>query len=255
MNLKYASDVLALNDKGSMLYISNVIKGDMSFGSSTTGGAKREQTSSATVFDCVVNGDKEGIVAKVQSELDAGVLADTIINEHLIPGINKVGDLYEEKVYFLPQLIAGAEAMKVAFAHLEGLISAEEKSSQAQKPKVILATVKGDIHDIGKNIVGIMLKNYGFDVIDLGKDVDSEFIVDSAIKENAAIIGLSALMTTTMIHMKDVVRIAREKNVPTKIIIGGAVITQDYADEIGADGYSKDGLDAVRVSKKLLGIS
>ena len=185
--------------------------------------------------------------------LDSGVSADEIINEQLIPGINKVGELYEAKKYFLPQLIAGAEAMKTAFASLETLIQ-KEGGAKEEKPKIILATVKGDIHDIGKNIVGIMLKNYGFDVMDMGKDVDSEAIVDKAMEENAALIGLSALMTTTMIRMKEVVEIARRKGCKAKIIIGGAVITQDYADEIGADGYSKDGLDAVRVGKRLIGL-
>ena len=251
MNLKYASDVLTLNDKGSMLYVSNVVKTDMTPGDG--GNGKKERAESNSVFDCVVNGEKEIIVDRVKNMLDSGVSADEIINEQLIPGINKVGELYEAKKYFLPQLIAGAEAMKTAFASLETLIQ-KEGGAKEEKPKIILATVKGDIHDIGKNIVGIMLKNYGFDVMDMGKDVDSEAIVDKAMEENAALIGLSALMTTTMIRMKEVVEIARRKGCKAKIIIGGAVITQDYADEIGADGYSKDGLDAVRVGKRLIGL-
>jgi 5-methyltetrahydrofolate--homocysteine methyltransferase len=251
MNLKYASDVLTLNDKGSMLYVSNVVKTDMTPGDG--GNGKKERAESNSVFDCVVNGEKEIIVDRVKKMLDDGVDADEIINKHLIPGINKVGELYEAKKYFLPQLIAGAEAMKTAFASLETLIQ-KDGGTKEEKPKIILATVKGDIHDIGKNIVGIMLKNYGFDVMDMGKDIDSEAIVDKAMAENAALIGLSALMTTTMTRMKEVVEIARSKGCKAKIIIGGAVITQDYADEIGADGYSKDGLDAVRVGKRLIGL-
>lgn len=241
MNLKYASDVLALNDKGSINYINNVVKIDSS--------ENKKTNSEKTPFDCVVSGDKDIIVDKIKEIMASGTSPDDIINKQLIPGINKVGDLYESKQYFLPQLISGAEAMKTAFAYLEEFI--KEESSKSSKTKIILATVKGDIHDIGKNIVGIMLKNYGFEVIDLGKDVDSEFIIDEAIRHNAAVIGLSALMTTTMIHMKDVVRIAKEKGVSAKIIIGGAVTTQEYADEIGADGYSRDGLEAVKLAKKL----
>ncbi|HBD92538.1 MAG: 5-methyltetrahydrofolate--homocysteine methyltransferase [Spirochaetes bacterium GWF1_31_7] len=245
MNLKYASDVLTVNDKGSVNYISNVVKTDAT-------DTVKKSIAQKSPFDCVVSGDRDIIVDKIKQLMASGVEAATIINEQLIPGINKVGELYEKKVYFLPQLISGAEAMKAAFSYLEAFITKD--SSSPQKLKVILATVKGDIHDIGKNIVGIMLKNYGFDVIDLGKDVDSGFIIDEAIRHNVAVIGLSALMTTTMIHMKDVVKIAKEKGVKAKIIIGGAVTTQEYADEIGADGFSRDGLDAVKLAKKLCGV-
>ena len=124
-----------------------------------------------------------------------------------------------------------------------------------QMPVVVIATVSGDIHDIGKNLVALMLKNYGFRVIDLGKDVPREVIIDTAIREQAQIIALSALMTTTMKEMDAVVKLAKEKNVTAKIIIGGAVITQDYCDEIGADGYSKDAADAVKCAAKLLGLN
>ena len=121
-------------------------------------------------------------------------------------------------------------------------------------PVIVIATVAGDIHDIGKNLVALMLKNYGYQVIDLGKDVPSEVIIDTAMKENAEIIALSALMTTTMKEMDTVVKLAKEKNVKAKIIIGGAVITQDYCDEIGADGYSKDASEAVKCASRLLGL-
>ena len=123
------------------------------------------------------------------------------------------------------------------------------------KVTIVIATVEGDIHDIGKNLVALMLKNYGFRVVDLGKDVPKETIVQAAIDENADIIALSALMTTTMMRMKDVVELVREKNVDAKVIIGGAVITQSYADEIGADGYSKDAADAVRLVQRLMGLA
>lgn len=119
---------------------------------------------------------------------------------------------------------------------------------------VVIATVAGDIHDIGKNLVALMLKNYGFQVIDLGKDVPKEKIIEATIEHNAQIIALSALMTTTMQEMRNVVEYAKEKGVTAKIMIGGAVITQDYADEIHADGYSRDAADAVRLAKRLVGM-
>ena len=118
---------------------------------------------------------------------------------------------------------------------------------------VVIATVEGDIHDIGKNLVALMLKNHGFQVIDLGKDVPKEKIVEAAKEHHARIIALSALMTTTMQRMREVVVYAREKNVTAKIMIGGAVITQEYADEIGADGYSRDAAEAVKLAKRLIG--
>ena len=118
--------------------------------------------------------------------------------------------------------------------------------------KIVLATVHGDIHDIGKNIVKVLLENYGFDVLDLGKDVPAGTIIETALREKASVVGLSALMTTTMMHMKDVIAEAADKQYGGKIIIGGAVITQEYADEIGADGYSKDAADAVKLAKSLM---
>ena len=151
----------------------------------------------------------------------------------------------------MPQLIACAEAMKRSIGILEPLLQKEGVAQDA--PAVVLATVEGDIHDIGKNLVALMLRNYGFDVIDLGKDVSKERIVEAAIESGAKVIGLSALMTTTMKEMKNVIEYARERGVTAKIIIGGAVITQEYAEEIHADGYAKDAADAVRIAERLTG--
>ncbi len=129
-----------------------------------------------------------------------------------------------------------------------------EKSGQvAERTKIVLATVQGDIHDIGKNIVGLLLSNYGYDVIDLGKDVPAETIVEQAAASHAEIIGLSALMTTTMPRMEETVSLVKEKNLSCKVIVGGAVVTREYAKSIGADGYSVDAVEAVRVVKELLG--
>lgn len=176
--------------------------------------------------------------------------ADKILKEELIPAINRVGELFEQQRYFLPQLIASAETMERSVKQLEPLLLTGEEKKQG---KVVIATVQGDIHDIGKNLVALMLKNYGFEVLDLGKDVASEHIVETAMKEQADLIALSALMTTTMTRMKEVVALKKERDCMAKVMIGGAVTTEEYAKEIGADGYSKDAQDAVKVARKLLG--
>jgi 5-methyltetrahydrofolate--homocysteine methyltransferase len=140
--------------------------------------------------------------------------------------------------------------MKLAIDHLEPLL--ERKGGGETMPTIVFATVEGDIHDIGKNLVVLMLKNYGYNVLDLGKDVPAEEIVETAMRENAAIIGLSALMTTTMMRMQDVVDLCKEKGCKSKVIIGGACITDSFAGEIGADGYSKDAAECVRLVERLL---
>ncbi len=200
----------------------------------------------------LLKGKKDSIIRVTNECLEAGEEASYLLNEVLIPGINEVGDLFEKGKYFLPQLIASAEAMKESIAILEPILQAE--NDKKQMPVIVIATVAGDIHDIGKNLVALMLKNYGYQVIDLGKDVPRDVIIDTAIRENAEIIALSALMTTTMKEMDEVVKLAKEKQVKAKIIIGGAVITQDYCDEISADGYGKDASEAVKVATRLLGM-
>ena len=202
------------------------------------------------VFTAVLKGNKDSVIAEVKKTLDSGEKPDAIINEYLIPAINEVGVLFEKKKYFLPQLIASANTMKLAIEYLEPML--ERKNDGKELPTLVVATVEGDIHDIGKNLVVLMLKNYGYNVIDMGKDVPCEEIVDTAMRENAAVIGLSALMTTTMMRMQDVVEICRQKGCKSKVIIGGACITQSFADEIGADGYSKDAAECVRLVERLL---
>lgn len=202
------------------------------------------------VFTAVLKGNKESVIDEVMKTLDAGSKPDEIINEYLIPAINEVGVLFEKKKYFLPQLIASANTMKLAIDYLEPKL--ERKNDGKELPTLVVATVEGDIHDIGKNLVVLMLKNYGYNVIDMGKDVPCEDIVDTAMREDAAVIGLSALMTTTMMRMQDVVEICKQKGCKSKVIIGGACITQSFADEIGADGYSKDAADCVRLVERLL---
>lgn len=202
------------------------------------------------VYQAVLQGDKEQIVCHAKMQLSHGKKPEQVINEYLIPAINKVGDLFEEKKYFLPQLIASANAMKLAIEYLEPLI--ERTGNESEAATLVIATVEGDIHDIGKNLVVLMLRNYGYHVIDLGKDVPAETILTTAIRENAKVIGLSALMTTTMMRMQEVVNKAKEMHYTGKIIIGGAAITPGFSDEIGADGYSKDASDCVKLVARLL---
>jgi 5-methyltetrahydrofolate--homocysteine methyltransferase len=197
----------------------------------------------------VVKGDKDSVVSLVEAELDNGVSAMDIVNDLLIPGILVVGDKYESKEYFLPQLLQSAETMQTAFQRLKPLL--EEDGGGGARPVVIMATVEGDIHDIGKNIVCLMLKNYGFEVVDLGKDVPADKIVDAAEQHDAALIGLSALMTTTMVRMEDTVKLVAERNLAAKVIIGGAVVTEKFCNAIGAHGWSTDAVAAVKLAQRL----
>ena len=176
-----------------------------------------------------------------------------IINEELIPALDQVGKGFEKGTVFLPQLLMSADAAKIAFAVLKDELAKSGESEQA-KDKVILATVKGDIHDIGKNIVKVLLENYSFDVIDLGKDVPPEEIVETAIKEDVRLVGLSALMTTTVVSMEETIKLLREKKPDCKVMVGGAVLNQDYADMIGADFYGKDAMQSVHYAQKFFGM-
>lgn len=213
-------------------------------------GAKMAASAQTPVFEAVLKGRKNGIVEKVQEELARGTAAKDILDGQLIPAINEVGRLFDVQAYFLPQLIASANAMKEAIGYLEPLL--QEGGDTDEKPVIVIATVEGDIHDIGKNLVALMLKNYGYQVYDLGKDVPAEKIIAAAEEYGASIIALSALMTTTMMRMKDTIRLRNEKKMDVRVIIGGAVTTQSFADEIGADGYSKDAAEAVKLVQSLL---
>lgn len=200
----------------------------------------------------VLKGNGTAIVEDTKKALEEGHEAKALLDHILLPAINEVGELFDKGKYFLPQLIASAEAMKASIEYLEPMLATGH--SEREMPTVVIATVEGDIHDIGKNLVALMLKNYGFKVLDLGKDVPKEKIIEAARAHHAQVIALSALMTTTMQQMRHVIEYAREMDVSAKIIIGGAVITQEYADEIGADGYSKDAADAVKLTKRILKI-
>lgn len=208
-----------------------------------------KDTVKTELFTAVLKGNRTKIEELTKQALAAGKQASEILNFDLIPAINEVGLLFEQQKYFLPQLIASAETMELAIKLLEPLLA---KNTEEKRGTIVIATVKGDIHDIGKNLVALMLRNYGFEVIDLGKDVESEKIIQAAKEHHADFIALSALMTTTMTRMKEVVELRNAAGIPAKVIIGGAVTTAQYAEEIGADGYSKDAQSAVKLVLSLL---
>lgn len=204
------------------------------------------------LFQALLKGNKDRMIPLIDDILsrDNPPAPGTILDDILIPGINEVGRLFDCQKYFLPQLIASAKAMEHAVAYLEPMM--QEDRGGERLPTIIIATVEGDIHDIGKNLVALMLRNYGYPVIDLGKDVPARTIIDAAKDHDASIITLSALMTTTMMRMKDTIALRNAELPGVKVMIGGAVTTPEFAEEIGADGYSSDAADAVRLVERLL---
>ncbi len=209
-----------------------------------TGAAAGE---TATVADAVKRGFKAQAEELTRKALKTSPALE-IIDRELIPALDEVGVGFEKGRVFLPQLLMSADAAKAAFEVIKTSMAGQE---QQIKAKVILATVKGDIHDIGKNIVKVMMENYGYQVIDLGKDVPPEVIVDTAVKEDIKLVGLSALMTTTVVSMEETIKLLREKKPDCKVAVGGAVMTQEYADAIGADFYGKDAMATVRYADSL----
>jgi 5-methyltetrahydrofolate--homocysteine methyltransferase len=203
------------------------------------------------LFKAILEGDKHDVEPLIRTLTGQGKDGFSILQEILSPALEKAGELYEQNIYFLPQLILAAEAMETASKVLENTYQVQEKAKD--KARIVLATVRGDLHDIGKNIVHLVLRNSGFEVVDLGKNADAQTILDTARKENAAVIGLSSLMTTTMDEMQAVVELRDVQAPEIKIILGGAAVSAAYARNIGADAYGKDAMDAVRQIKKLLG--
>lgn len=208
-------------------------------------------SSKNTLFTAILNGDSESAVDLANQALIKGLSPRLLIDDELIPAIQKVGELYEKKIYFLPQLIRGAEAMERAMKVLSPKIEGEENEYKKVLGTVIIATVKGDVHDIGKNIVAMLLKNYGFNVIDLGKDVEAESIIEAAKTNNADIIALSALMTTTMNQMPVVMSKLKKEGLDCYMMVGGAVVDNRFAQSFGAH-YSSDAYSAVKLAEKLI---
>ncbi len=269
MGLAYASDLLLDRESADNRYIEEVQKpGFFAMAPPGTGGSSDKGNKAhdpalppetgrdehpyalSPVFQAVVKGNRSGIADLVKKTLGEGIHPRIILDEMLIPGINEVGRLFEIQKYFLPQLISSATTMEEAIRVLEPAL--KESGDREEKATVVIATVEGDIHDIGKNLVALMLKNYGYRVIDLGKDVPSEEIIDRAEESGASVIVLSALMTTTMMKMKEVVDLRNIRGLAARVAIGGAVTTPEFAREIGADGYSSDASDAVKLVDRLL---
>ena len=201
------------------------------------------------IFNAVLAFDEAAVKTKTQAELDAGTDIPTILNDGLISAMDEVGEKFSSGELFVPEMLMAAQAMKGGLEILKPLLAEGHSSS---KGTVVIGTVKGDLHDIGKNLVAMMMEGAGFDVIDLGVDVESETFVKRAAEKNADMIALSALLTTTMPAMERTVKAVKAAGMGARTIIGGAPVTQDFADRIGADGYSTDAPGAVRLVKQLL---
>ena len=241
MGAYYAYGALSGLDEGCKAYVAK-------FADAAQPKAAPAQTAEYTLYDAIVKGLREQSEKAVTAQL-AQKQPLEIINGEMIPALDYVGNGFEKHTLFLPQLLMSAEAAKAAFNVIRDKMAAEG-GSRSNGVKVVLATVKGDIHDIGKNIVKVLFENYGYQVIDLGKDVAPEKIVEAAVKHNAAVVGLSALMTTTVGAMEETIKALRKAG-SFKIICGGAVLTQDYADSIGADFYAPNAVSAVNYANSL----
>ncbi len=218
-------------------------------GSEQRSASEGDSSPTSKLSNAIIHGLKTDAAAATR-ELLKTTESLTIINDHLIPGLDYVGKRFEKKTMYLPQLLMAAEAAKSAFGEIRDYMEKSGKKG-APKGKIIIATVKGDIHDIGKNIVKVLLENYDFDVIDLGKDVPPEVVVEACKKDHVMMVGLSALMTTTVAAMEETIKLLRKECPWAKTCVGGAVMTQEYADQIGADFYGKDAMDTVRFALEL----
>jgi len=210
-----------------------------------------------TIFDAVVNGDVQGTQTLIQEALADGLPAETILHEALIPAMTQVGCLFEAQEYYVPEMLVSAKAMQTGMKSLKPLLASEEsKLSGKTNPTAAFGTVKGDLHDIGKDLVVTMLEGAGFHVTDLGVDVPPERFIE-AINDGAQLIGLSAMLTTTMLNMKSTIDAFKEAGVRdrVKVLVGGAPLNQSYADHIGADGFARDASSAVRKAKELLQVN
>ena len=241
---EYAKNLLLGKDKNAKEYVakySAVVKKVVV--------EEKQLSTKERLFNAIINGDKDYIKDLIEKLLKEGIEPLTISNELILKALNVVGDKFSSKEYFLPQVIMAAEASQLAFSYIKPLLKKDNKKVAG---KVIMATVEGDVHDIGKNIVCAVLESFGFEVFDLGKNVSKEEILKKAKAEHVDIIGLSALMTTTMIEMEKIINLKKSLNIDAKIMVGGAPLTQEFANNIGADGYSRDAIEAAKVATKLL---
>lgn len=240
MNAYYSFNALSGYDDNCTEYIESV----------TSAQASAPAVSVADLKTAIIKGMKDdaGICAK---ELLKDTAALDVINQYIIPALDVVGDGFEKNKIFLPQLLMSADAAKEAFNSIKEhlVLTGQEKKSGN---KIVIATVEGDIHDIGKNIVKVLLSNYGFDVIDLGKDVKCEKVLEAALENDCRLVALSALMTTTVPNMERTIKLIHD-NTQAKVLVGGAVLTKSYADMIHADFYAKDAMESVRIAKAFFG--
>lgn len=201
------------------------------------------------IFNAILAYDEETVKAQTRAELEGGTDVATILNEGLIAPMDVVGERFSAGDLFIPEMLKAAQVMKTGLEILKPHLTVAQSRS---KGTVVIGTVKGDLHDIGKNLVSMMLEGAGFEVVDLGVDVSSESFVKTAMEKNARVIGLSALLTTTMPAMDSTVKAVKEAGLSAKTIVGGAPVTQAFADTIGADGYSADAAGAVKLVKQIV---
>ena len=204
------------------------------------------------IAEKLIAGKADDVKALVQEAVDAGVGPKDILEQGLITGMNEVGRRFKANEFYVPEVLIAARAMHYGMEVLEPKLA---EAGIEPLATAAIGTVKGDLHDIGKNLVGMMLKGAGFNVVDLGIDVAPEKFVDAVKNQGCAVVGLSALLTTTMPQMKNIIEAINEAGVDAKVMIGGAPVTQNYADEIGADGYAPDAASAVDMAKQLLGVA
>jgi len=201
------------------------------------------------ISDFLQQGDDEKVFKLTKQAIENELSPKDILDNGLIAGMNIIGEQFRKHEIFLPDVLMAAKAMYAGLDQLKPLLISEGVPTLG---KIVIGTVQGDLHDIGKNLVGIMLKGAGFEVIDLGKDVPPEKFIETAKEENANLIGMSALLTTTMTNMKKVVNLVRKENSNIKVIIGGAPVSKEFADEIGADAYAYDAAKAIEMVKKMI---
>jgi 5-methyltetrahydrofolate--homocysteine methyltransferase len=204
------------------------------------------------IYNAVLDGNAPAAQAGVKAALDAGLPAETILKEGLINAMAEVGRLFEENEYFVPEMLVSARAMQSGLTLLRPLLA---ESGAEPAGRVVIGTVKGDLHDIGKNLVAMMLEGAGFEVIDLGTDVSPEKFVKAVVENKATIVGMSALLTTTMPSMSNTIKALQEAGLrdEVRVMIGGAPVTDGFAKQVGADGYSPDASSAVRLARSLTG--
>jgi 5-methyltetrahydrofolate--homocysteine methyltransferase len=246
-----AASLFSGRDPGCKVYLSTVQAASAGLAEGKPSD-KEPQDTKDKIYKAVFDGDKERIAGLVEQGLQEGLDPLGVLTEVMTPALKALGDLFGLGKKFLPHLILAADAMRRGVEVLEPVLQKGQKTART-KGRVVFATVKGDIHDIGKNLCCLMLRNFGFEVIDLGRNVPMLKILDAAIEHNAEVIGLSALMTTTMLEMKTVIEEVKKRGLSDKVMVGGAAVTQQFAEEIHADGYGKDVSEVVSLTESLLG--